>query len=93
MLTSHFTTLCDNKDEVNSVNKINFALHLAVVVFKKGHGLSVSAICKSVGIHFSPNVRSINEIDSTRLYEKHCQSIEICKHRRKYVKRKKVKFK
>ena len=33
----------------------------------------------------------LNEIDSTRLYEKHRQSTEISKQRRKYVKRKMVK--
>ena len=33
----------------------------------------------------------LNEIDLTRLYEKHRQSTEISKQRRKYVKRKMVK--
>ena len=33
----------------------------------------------------------LNEIDSTRLYEKHRQSTEISKQQRKYVKRKMVK--
>ena len=47
------------KDRVNSVNEINFALHLAVFVFNIGHGLSICAICKSVGIQFSQNVKSI----------------------------------
>ena len=58
------------KDKVNSVNEINLALHLAVLVFNEGHGLSISAICKSVGIQFSQNMLDqLNEIDSTRLCE------------------------
>ena len=44
------------KDKVNSVNEINLALHLAVLVFNEGHGLSISAICKSVGVQFSQNM-------------------------------------
>ena len=49
-------------------------------------------MCKSVGIQFSQNMLDqLNEIDSTRLYEKHRQSTKIRKQRRKYVKRKKVK--
>ena len=49
-------------------------------------------MCKPVGIQFSQNMLDqLNETDSTRLYEKHRQSTEICKQRRKYVKRKKVK--
>ena len=47
------------KDKVNSVNEVNLALHLAVLVFNEGHGLSISVICKSAGIQFSQNVRSI----------------------------------
>ena len=63
-----------------------------VLVFNEGHGLSISAICKSAGIQFSQKMLDqLNEIDSTSLYEKHCQSTEICKPRRKYVKCKKVK--
>ena len=65
---------------------------MAVLVFNEGHGLSISAICKSVGIQFSQNMLDqLNEIDSTRLYEKHHQSTEICKQRRKYVKLEMVK--
>ena len=80
------------KDKVNSVNEINLALRFAVLVFNEGHGLSISAICKSVGIQFSQNMLDqLYEIDSTRLYEKHRQLTEICKQRRKYVKCKKVK--
>ena len=76
------------KDKVNSVNEINLALHLAVLVFNEVHGLSISVICKSVGIQFSQNILDqLNEIDSTRLYEKHRQSTEICGQRSKYVKR------
>ena len=49
-------------------------------------------LCRSVGIQFSQNMLDqLNETHPTRLYEKHCQSTEICKRRRKYVKRKKVK--
>ena len=80
------------KDKVNSVNKINLALHLALLVFNEGYGLSISAICKSVGIQFSQDLLDqLNDTDSTRLHEKHRQSIEICEQRRRYVKRKKVK--
>ena len=80
------------KDKVNSVNEINLALHLTVLVFNERHGLPISAICKSVGIQFSQKMLDqLNEIDTTRIYEKHRQSTEICKQRRKYVKRKKVK--
>ena len=68
------------KDKLNLVNEINFALHLAVLVFNEGHGLSISATCKSVGIQFSQNMLDqLNEIDSTRLYKKDRQSTEICK--------------
>ena len=90
--TSHFTTLCDNMHlNINSVNEINLSLHLVVLVFK-GHGLSIGAIWKSVGIQFSENMLDqLNEIDSTRLHEKNCQSTEICKQCRKYVNREKVK--
>ena len=57
---------------------------MAVLVFNEGHGLSISAICKSIGIQFSQNMLDqLYEIDSTRLYEKHRQSTEICKQRRK----------
>ena len=72
MLTSHYTTLCGKdkvKDKVNSVNEINLALHLAVL--NEGHGLSISAICKSVEIQNM--LDQLNEIDSTRLYGKHRQ--------------------
>ena len=80
------------KDKVNSVNEINLALHLAVLLFNEGHGFSISAISKSVRIQFSQNILDqLNEIDSTRLCEKHRQSTEICKQRRKNVKCKKVK--
>ena len=62
------------KGQVNSINEINLALHLAVLVFNEGHGLSISAICKSVGIQFPQNMLDqLNEIESTRLYEKHRQ--------------------
>ena len=77
------------KVKVKSVNEINLALHLVVLVFNEGRVLSISAICKSVGIQFSQNMlNQLNEIDSTRLYEKHRQSTEICKQHRKYVKHK-----
>ena len=54
-------------------------------------------VCQSVPyadpleFSFLKMLDQLNEIDSTRLYEKHRQSTEICKQRRKYVKRKKVK--
>ena len=68
------------KDKVNSVNEINLALHLTVLVFNERHGLPISAICKSVGIQFSQKMLDqLNEIDPTRIYEKHRQSTEICK--------------
>ena len=77
------------KVKVKSVNEINLALHLVVLVFNEGQVLSISAICKSVGIQFSQNLlNQLNEIDLTRLYEKHRQSTEICKQHRKYVKQK-----
>ena len=63
-----------------------------MLVFSEGHCLSISARFKSVRIQFSQNMLDqLNEIESTRLYEKHRQSTEICKKRRKYVKHKKVK--
>ena len=79
------------KDKVNSANKINLALHLAVLFVNERHGFSISAICKSIGIQFSQNMLDqLNEIDSMILYETHRQSNEICKQHRKYVKHKKV---
>ena len=68
------------KDKLYSVNGINLALYLAVLIFNKGHGLSISAIWKSVGIQFSQNILDqLNEIDSTRLCVKDRQLTEICK--------------
>ena len=45
----------------------------------------------SLEFSFLKMLDQLNEIDSTRLYEKHHQSTEICKQRRKYVKLKMVK--
>ena len=46
------------KDKIYSGNEINLAPHLAVLVFNEGegHGLSISAMRKSIGIQFSQNV-------------------------------------
>ena len=76
--THHIVWHYAPKGKVNSVNEINLALHLAVFVFNEGYSLSIRAICKSGRIQFSQNMlNQLNEIDSTRLYEKHRQSTEI----------------